>query len=459
VAGSACTQEQLAGSADHFVEKGGEQIGIYDDPGGHHIIVIHQGMAEYGTLVDDIELAVTDAADDGAQLDVVVVGGANAATAVDVPLPDGGDLRLQSANDTTRERERQGHVDATMEAVGLVLGTAPERAPGAADLFGAVDDAFNEVSGASPAKVTLITGGGVHRTGKVDLMTAYDNGVAASEIVGALPTLSDVAGGSNPWILVDVRGVGQFAGTDPAPAIDFTELLDETWGHWCAGQSHAVASCRVNGVEQRAHVTDHGVDEPSASQVDPDLLVSPEALDDLASEGLPAGTVGARELPVAVLGSRTIDAADVGGTPGDLVDCEVLVVGDAGLDEVGAVTFEANELVLTAEAADELDRLIAPLLGPGVLVHAIGHADRRPSPVGNDVLALGRAEAVADHLAALGTDATISFEGRGSSELIDLGGSQAAHAANRRVEVFVCVPTHRSSTLRQDPGAEGQVQS
>ncbi len=152
----------------------------------------------------------------------------------------------------------------------------------------------------------------------------------------------------------------------------------------------------------------------------------------------PTDDVNPLALPVTRLEPRVLDGSDLGAAAGSKFECQILVVGDAGLELIGGVSFGTNQFDLTAETIAQLDSVVAPLLGEDTLVHAIGHADRRPSSIGNDILSERRAQAVADYLRALETGALVTFAGKGDSEPVDLGDTAAAHAANRRVELFVC---------------------
>lgn len=70
-------------------------------------------------------------------------------------------------------------------------------------------------------------------------------------------------------------------------------------------------------------------------------------------------------------------------------------------------------------------------------IKVIGHADNRPSPMGNDELSLRRAQSVASELIFDGIDPTIVHtEGHGDHEPIANSETETAWAANRRVEIL-----------------------
>ena len=70
------------------------------------------------------------------------------------------------------------------------------------------------------------------------------------------------------------------------------------------------------------------------------------------------------------------------------------------------------------------------------IVNVLGHADARPTPIGNDVLSRQRAEEVVAHLVAAGLPASmLHAEGRGDREPLDPRPVPEAWDLNRRIEI------------------------
>lgn len=101
--------------------------------------------------------------------------------------------------------------------------------------------------------------------------------------------------------------------------------------------------------------------------------------------------------------------------------------------------FAPDDATLPSPVLAQLDRIVPDLVRDvtryaSILV--IGHADARPTPIGNDRLALLRAEAVAVLLETAGVpEAMLIVEGRGDREPLDSRSLPEAWAANRRIEI------------------------
>ncbi|HMG34535.1 MAG TPA: OmpA family protein [Blastocatellia bacterium] len=101
--------------------------------------------------------------------------------------------------------------------------------------------------------------------------------------------------------------------------------------------------------------------------------------------------------------------------------------------------FLPNKTMLQVRAKDKMDAL-AQVIGAhkGVVFSIVGNWDASPTA---DAFAMGRAQAVADYIAAYGVPKTsFKIESRGSSMLISRGKTVAARAANRRVELVFVAP-------------------
>jgi outer membrane protein OmpA-like peptidoglycan-associated protein len=101
--------------------------------------------------------------------------------------------------------------------------------------------------------------------------------------------------------------------------------------------------------------------------------------------------------------------------------------------------FLPNKTTLHVKAKAKMDALSQTIAAHrGITFSIAGNWDASPAAEG---LALGRAQAVADYIAAYGVAKTdIKVESRGSSALVSRGRTVAARAANRRVELVFTAP-------------------
>jgi outer membrane protein OmpA-like peptidoglycan-associated protein len=110
--------------------------------------------------------------------------------------------------------------------------------------------------------------------------------------------------------------------------------------------------------------------------------------------------------------------------------CQTTAISGAG--------FAPNSWDLSATMrdliADTVHRLTS---GRYTSIHVVGHADSRPSPIGNDELSARRAESVALEMILDGIDPAIVYaEGHGDREPSAVGETGTAWAANRRIEIL-----------------------
>jgi outer membrane protein OmpA-like peptidoglycan-associated protein len=103
------------------------------------------------------------------------------------------------------------------------------------------------------------------------------------------------------------------------------------------------------------------------------------------------------------------------------------------------VFFVPNQTTLALRAKSKIDALAQALAAHPEAVFAIeGHSDARPAA---DSFALGRAQAVADYIAALGVPRTnFKVESRGALAPLSTRKTIAARAMNRRVELTFTAP-------------------
>lgn len=101
--------------------------------------------------------------------------------------------------------------------------------------------------------------------------------------------------------------------------------------------------------------------------------------------------------------------------------------------------FESGGAVLTAESAALLPKIVDNVAKrPGVDVSIIGHSDTVGKAEANTVLALKRAQTVAEQLKDKGLKASaLSIESHGEANLLVKTSDEAPEPRNRRVEVSI----------------------
>lgn len=118
--------------------------------------------------------------------------------------------------------------------------------------------------------------------------------------------------------------------------------------------------------------------------------------------------------------------------------CQTAVISGAG--------FAPNSWELPLNMRDLVARTVNQLsAGRYTSINVIGHADSRPSPIGNDELSLRRAQSIVSELITDGIEPTIvQAEGHGDHEPIANGETETAWAANRRIEILAFCNTQGS---------------
>ena len=113
---------------------------------------------------------------------------------------------------------------------------------------------------------------------------------------------------------------------------------------------------------------------------------------------------------------------------------------------ISGAGFAPNSWDLSPNMRDLVARTANQLsTGRYTSINIIGHADNRPSPIGNDELSLRRAQSVASELITDGIKPTIiQTEGHGDHEPIGDGETETAWAANRRIEIHAFCNTQGS---------------
>jgi hypothetical protein len=176
---------------------------------------------------------VAAAANDGARLEVYALDSGSAVSMSQVPLSDevnGGDLVLTGENQAYRNQEARHHGELVMRDLGSLL-DATASSPTGSDVIGGVRFGINAVlslSGVGPATVSVVTGGGVHRTGALDLVAARVSPENAALVAAGVPSLEIPSG-----VVVELWGVGRFEGANPPVDPQFAAGVRMFWEELC----------------------------------------------------------------------------------------------------------------------------------------------------------------------------------------------------------------------------------
>ena len=98
----------------------------------------------------------------------------------------------------------------------------------------------NSSRGSDEPAVYLISGGGVHRTGDVDLQTVDYATTQPDEVVASLVPIDE------PTVSVHVIGAGRFPHVNPPPDAQWAAGVRVTWEAFCS--SATTRSCTVRDV-------------------------------------------------------------------------------------------------------------------------------------------------------------------------------------------------------------------
>jgi hypothetical protein len=196
------------------------------------VMIIHSGDAAAAQVRGDVDDVVAAAAHDGARLAVYVLDSGSAASMSQVALSDeanGGDFVLTGGNQRYRDQEARRYADVVMRELDPVFDASSS--PTGADVVGAVTfgvAAVDRLTGDGPATVSVITGGGVHRTVALDLVAADVTPENAARIAGQIEPLVLPAG-----IAVELHGVGRFEGAIPPVDPQFAQGVRMFWEALC----------------------------------------------------------------------------------------------------------------------------------------------------------------------------------------------------------------------------------
>jgi outer membrane protein OmpA-like peptidoglycan-associated protein len=118
------------------------------------------------------------------------------------------------------------------------------------------------------------------------------------------------------------------------------------------------------------------------------------------------------------------------------IDPAASSTGGVRVVELDSVHFSADSDVITAQHAQELDRIAQVMIdSPTTRLHVVGNTDRHGEETRNYVVSQRRAEAVADYLASRGVDRSrITTQPAGESNPLSTRPDAEADAMNRRTE-------------------------
>jgi hypothetical protein len=197
------------------------------------VLIVHRGESDVAQVRRDVQEVVAAAAGDGARIEVYALESGSAASMSQVPLSDevnGGNLVLTGQNQAYRNQEARRYTELVLRDLDPLLDTTPS-SPTGSDVIGSVGfgvGAVRSLSGAGPASVSVITGGGVHRTGALDLVAVQVSPENAAQVAASVPGLdipSDV--------VVELRGVGRFEGAIPPVDPQFAAGVRAFWEELC----------------------------------------------------------------------------------------------------------------------------------------------------------------------------------------------------------------------------------
>jgi len=212
-----CSGSEIASTAKGFA------AGPPDDEGLRRTIIVDPGYHSPAMVDKRIESVVTDSAAAGHRIRIAIVGSGNSSawTPVDLSAAKGGDLRREARNSHGRSVEQRANVETVMAEVRTALAESRNDGTGA-DLFGAIERAVSDPVGAS--QVVLITGGGVHQSSELDIISGY------TDVEDLLPSIPEVIGANTD---VFILGAADFSGVAEAPPIDFTDAVATLWQEAC----------------------------------------------------------------------------------------------------------------------------------------------------------------------------------------------------------------------------------
>ncbi len=230
------------GVSERIKEVVGEAAGEFRGDRPRTVLVIQTGgAASPARLLADAEPVLAETAREGGAVRVLVLSSGSAASMTEVRLPRGGDFTPVGRNQAAWTKEAQDYADAADREVDAALQRAAGNSPTGADLVGAVTRGVavaREMPGDddAPRQVVLVTGGGVHRTARLDL-------VAENVTPSTASALAARAGSIDPGeVTVALMGVGRFDGVVPPVDPVFADGVRAFWERVCSTSCHITAS-------------------------------------------------------------------------------------------------------------------------------------------------------------------------------------------------------------------------
>lgn len=220
----------------------GGAAGQFQGDGRRTVLVIETGGgASPARLLADAEPVLEETARAGGTVQALLLGSGSAASMTKVPLSNDGDFAPLGRNQGAWTKEAQDYADAAVREVDAALQRAAGNSPTGADLVGAVTRGVavaREMPGNddAPRQVVLVTGGGVHRTARLDL-------VAENVTPSTAPALAARAGSIDPGeVTVTLMGVGRFDGVVPPVDPVFADGVRAFWERVCSTSCQITAS-------------------------------------------------------------------------------------------------------------------------------------------------------------------------------------------------------------------------
>lgn len=158
-----------------------------------------------------------------------------------VSLEGAQDGRLQPVgrNPSAWAAEADALARTTLDAVDLAIRSIEPDDSGA-DIFGALAAAVRlsqQVPGEGTRAVFVVTGGGVHRTDRLDFGTIDFTDTDPLSIVQLLPAVDDLD------VKIQIVGAGRFPNVQPTPSAEWSDWVRATYVAFCDHIS--VDSCQV----------------------------------------------------------------------------------------------------------------------------------------------------------------------------------------------------------------------
>ncbi len=217
--------------------------GEFSGAGGRYALVVHPAFGDPDELRSEAALFVGSVAAEGGQITVTILDSGSASSARQLPLEGltSGSMWPVGRNEAAHRESIATNTALVMAEIDEALAAADREVPGA-DLLGALELAARQVAVGpddQPQVVALLTGGGTHRTGHLDLVDEFStNGSLAGTDVSL--TLPD-----SPMSIY-IIGTGRFPAADRDVDPVFSTQVIEFWSALCQRtEASMAAACQV----------------------------------------------------------------------------------------------------------------------------------------------------------------------------------------------------------------------